>query len=222
MALPNLLLLGVPRVALLSLVSPGALGGAGPQSPPAQPTISEIFPFRMHRQEQTNWCWAAVALSVFQHWEISRPFIVRLARRLYFACARLFRPSAAGRWTQCELVNDTLHLGACCRTGGDDQCNRPWFLHEVLRVTGTLRQFVSGAAVHHVALTEVRACAPLGVRVGWIGGGGHFIVVHGYAQTATGKIFFQVEDPWYGPSVWDTTTMYRLSGTWTHHYLTKP
>ena len=73
--------------------------------------------------------------------------------------------------------------------------------------------------------TELDNGRPLGVRIGWSGGGGHFNVVSCYTWNLLRRgRTIQIEDPWYGTSVWDYDTFrtaYQGSGSWTHSYRTK-
>lgn len=221
MPLPKLLLNGASSITLPAPASQGTLrrgaaGGGGVAPPPPAPAFLEAFQFLMQRQQQTNWCWAAVAVSVFEYWERRRSLVARLLRLARFTCARLLRSWAARQWwTQCELVNYTLGVANCCHNGACAGCNRPWYLHEALQVTGNLQQLTHGQAPLNVVVQQVRAGAPLGVLVHWPGGGAHVFVVRGY-----GPGFFLVEDPWYGATVWASGTPYRLSGSWAYSYFT--
>ena len=73
--------------------------------------------------------------------------------------------------------------------------------------------------------TELDNGRPLGVRIGWSGGGGHFNVVGCYtANPLFGLQSLEIEDPWYGTSVWDYDTFrtaYQGTGSWTHSYKTQ-
>jgi hypothetical protein len=62
------------------------------------------------------------------------------------------------------------------------------------------------------------------VRIGWSTGGGHFLVVSGYATSAAGDVV-TIEAPLFGQSTLDLATFqsaYQGSGTWTHSYWTGP
>ena len=68
---------------------------------------------------------------------------------------------------------------------------------------------------------ELVAGRPLCIRVGWSGGGGHFVVASGVEDDG----FVWVSDPGGGTTAlvdYDTLrTNYRGSGTWTHSYFTE-
>jgi hypothetical protein len=66
----------------------------------------------------------------------------------------------------------------------------------------------------------VRDGRPLGVRIGWAGGGGHFVVLDGWIGPAS----VDIQDPWYGHSVYNYsvfTTRYQGTGAWTDSYFLK-
>src|SRR6185295_7189908 len=69
--------------------------------------------FRVSRQLQTEWCWAALSASVAD----------------YFG---------DDGWSQC-LVAAAETGGACCDDGSSPVCNRPHFLEAALRRVGHLR-----------------------------------------------------------------------------------
>jgi len=80
----------------------------------------------------------------------------------------------------------------------------------------------SGAGNMSNIRSEIGNNRPLCVRIGWSGGGGHFIALDGYNQ---GLNMVAVDDPWYGASDIDLTvlqTAYQGSGAWTHSYFVQP
>ena len=154
--------------------------------------------FNMETQKQTQWCWAAVSVSTSKHFD------------------------SLSSWTQCKMVNGELGQTTCCSAGSSESCNQPWYLDLALTRTNNL----SGAATQD-ALTlakikaEINAKRPVGVRIGWSGGGGHFVIIDGY-NSATKEI--SVRDPFYGSSVYSLTafkTKYQSTGAWSHTYKTK-
>ena len=157
--------------------------------------------FTMQHQEQTQWCWSATATSV----------------ALYY--------NAASAWTQCTLVNAELGRSDCCTNPSSGDCNRPWTLSTALARVGHLASvFVTSTSFADVR-GELDNGRPLGVRIGWSGGGGHFNVIGCYTWNALlGLQSVQIEDPWYGTSVWDYDTFrtaYQGTGSWTHSYRTQ-
>jgi len=157
--------------------------------------------FTMQHQQQTQWCWSATATSV----------------ALYY--------NTASGWTQCSLVNAELGRTDCCTDPSSANCNQPWTLNTVLTRVGHLASFTGGTTSFADLRTEIDNGRPLGVRIGWSGGGGHFNVLSCYTWNALLRLqSVQVEDPWYGTSVWDYDTFrtaYQGSGSWTHSYKTQ-
>jgi len=157
--------------------------------------------FTMRHQEQTQWCWSATATSVAHYY------------------------NAASTWTQCSLVNAELGRGDCCTSPSSNNCNQPWTLNTVLTRVGHLASFAAGATSFADVQVELDNGRPLGVRIGWSGGGGHFNVIACYTSNVLLRLrSVHVEDPWYGSSVWDYDsfrTAYQGTGSWTHSYKTE-
>jgi hypothetical protein len=157
--------------------------------------------FGMQSQQQTNWCWAAVSVSIAGYYGTVGP--------------------SGGPWQQCEVANSQLGQTACCANGATPQCNMPWYLDQALTAVGHLAgPPTAGSSPYSDVQQEINANRPVAVRIGWAGGGGHFVVLSGYDDNA-GNQFLDVEDPWYGPSLVDYSafaTAYQGSGTWTHTY----
>jgi hypothetical protein len=156
--------------------------------------------FEMQHQLQTNWCWSAVSTSV--------------------SC--FYNP--ASPWTQCSLANAELGETTCCADGSTATCNRDWFLERALSRVGNLQSWSGTAVPLSEVEHELNAGRPLGVRIGWDGGGGHFVALAGYDDPGTGRGFLRVEDPWYGPSRMAYSAFrnaYQGTGSWTHTYHTR-
>ncbi len=82
---------------------------------------------------------------------------------------------------------------------------------------------ISGQASFQQGADEINRGRPVGVRIGWSGGGGHFAVIYGYSRIA-GTEFFDIDDSIYGKShlsVAVFSSNYQGTGTWTHTYFTK-
>ncbi len=201
MALPSFLaghLTPLGGLAPLGPVGAAPAGGAGPA-----PTGAKVLSFSMQTQSQTQWCWAAVSASVAQ----------------YF--------SASTTWAnQCDVANTTLGRTDCCGTGAGGPCNIPYYLDTALTTVGHYSNVISGATNYDGAVAQIDQDRPLGVRIGWSGGGGHFVVVCGYDHDpAIPTEEVEVADPYYGSSTLDYNafkTAYKSTGTWTHSYYTTP
>lgn len=157
----------------------------------------------MQSQQQSEWCWSAVAVSI----------------------SLFYNP--AGNWVQCSLVNAELRQTSCCQSGASAPCNQPWYLDSALQRTANLDHLASGAASFAQSSSQVQQGRPLGVRIGWAGGGGHFIAISGYDDSDPANLFVYVCDPnpGVGPS-WvsynSLVNAYQGTGHWTTCYYTRP
>jgi len=156
------------------------------------------LPFDMQPQTQTNWCWAATSTSV----------------------SIFYRASST--WTQCKVANGELGLTGCCGSPVPGACNVPWYLDRALTRTGNFVS-IGGPISFADIVAEPQAGRVVGARVGWSGGGGHFMVIYG-AVTFGHDQFLRIDDPIYGKSQLSLAAFssnYQGSGTWTHAYRTK-
>lgn len=186
----------MPSVLQSSIVPLGLSAGAGLAGGGAPPVWQNLS-FSMQPQQQTQWCWAAVTASV----------------------ARFF--SVGSAWAQCGLANQELNQTTCCANGSTTGCNQPWYLDRSLQRTGNLKTFAAGTATMNQIQGEITAGRPLGVRIGWANGGGHFVAIDGCAAPD----LLDIQDPWYGHSTIDLAhfqTSYQGNGSWTHTYWTQP
>ncbi len=189
---------------------PGFLGPSIPIAAPPQahaaapgmaPTSGKLA-FAIQAQLQANWCWAAVSTSV----------------------AHFF--SAASAWTQCLVANTTLPRPDCCAGGAGDpnRCNKPWYLDLALTTTGNLRQVQARPLSFAEVQTEIGTSKPVGSRVGWFGGGGHFMTIVGWLVAANGDQYLDIADPIFLNSQIPYHSYaggYQSGGNWTHSYLTQ-
>jgi Papain-like cysteine protease AvrRpt2 len=156
----------------------------------------------VERQQQTNWCWAATSKSVSEHY-------------------------GSTAWTQCLIANQALPRTDCCAGGASDpaRCNQPWFFDTALTVTANLAAMQSRALGFAEVQQEIGNDAPVGARVGWHGGGGHFMAITGWLVGESGDEYIAVSDPIYGETqilFGDYADAYQSGGDWTHSYLTHP
>ncbi|SIO43845.1 Papain-like cysteine protease AvrRpt2 [Rhodovulum sp. ES.010] len=160
---------------------------------------SKQLNFDMQLQTQSNWCWAATATSVSHfYWRFSS-------------------------WTQCKVAGAELDRTDCCDLAVPAPCNVPWYLDRALSRTDNFVSYMSGQASFATIKAEIDAGKPVGARIGWNGGGGHFMVIYGYGKVGTTE-YLDIDDPIYGKShltVADFASNYQGSGTWTHTYFTK-
>jgi len=161
--------------------------------------MSASLAFTIQPQQQTEWCWAAVTSSVDQFF------------------------SAASTWSQCTLANDQLQQTSCCTNGSIAQCNCPWYLERSLGRVNRLRAYIQAAAPFTGVQQEINQGDPVCARIGWAGGGGHFVVIFGY-DDSTPTNYVVVADPIWGVSQIPYSVFsssYRGNGTWTHSYYTQ-
>lgn len=153
--------------------------------------------FNMQHQQQTNWCWAAVATSV----------------------ALFYQP--ASTWTQCAVANGELGRTDCCGSGASGPCNVYGFLNTSLTRVGHLDHMTGSSSTFAQVQTEINGGRPLCARTAWSGGGAHFLAIIGYRRF---NDMLAVDDPWYGKSDVAYATFlssYKGTGSWTHSYFTK-
>jgi hypothetical protein len=156
--------------------------------------------FSVEKQIQTQWCWAAVAISV----------------------ERYYRPGTS--WEQCAIAAKERRAD-CCRDGSSSACNQPYFLDRAFECTGTFGEYFSRSLGPREVRKEIERRAPLGCRVGWVAGGGHFVVIAGY-ELEDGEMFVHVEDPdpFFASATFsfeEFSHRYRGAGRWTHSYTTR-
>jgi hypothetical protein len=170
-------------------------------APALLPGAGTTLTFNMETQEQTQWCWAAVAVSVSKFYETSSTM------------------------TQCRVANMVLGQNGCC--SNPDPCNVDNYLEKALDEVGHFRNIDSEPLPFDEVDGEMQQGRLLGCRIGWFGGGGHFVVIHSTSTDASGnslKNWVAVADPLYGPSdypVDEFTSAYRQRGEWTHSYFTQ-
>jgi hypothetical protein len=164
--------------------------------------MSKQLGFTMQSQQQTEWCWAAVATSIAGYFNSAGP--------------------SGGPWRQCEVVNIVRSDTTCCQNGTTPNCNHDDRLDSALTVVHHLAGPVNPNPISYVGISqEVDNNRPVAVRIGWYGDGGHFVALSGYDDSGGAQVV-DVEDPWYGPSTYDYAqfcTGYQSgAGKWTHTY----
>ncbi len=159
--------------------------------------MSRSLSFTMQLQTQSQWCWAATSTSTSHFY------------------------NAGSTWTQCTVANATLGETTCCSSPSSSACNKPWFLDQALTTTHNFDHFVGGQITMAQVKAEIDAGRPVGARIGWSGGGGHFMVISGYSTLSN---TLTIRDPIYGTSTIAFSTFqssYQGSGKWTHTYYTR-
>jgi len=157
-----------------------------------------VLPFNMEMQTQSNWCWAATSKSVSHFY------------------------SGLSPWTQCKVAGSELNQ-TCCTSPVPSACNVPWYLDRALQRTHNFVSFQGGTISFDDIKSQIDQGLVVGARIGWLGGGGHFMVIYGVSKVLF-KEYLYIDDPIYGKSVllYNTfATNYQGCGTWTHTYFTK-
>ncbi|MEB2360098.1 MAG: hypothetical protein OZ929_02090 [Bryobacterales bacterium] len=161
----------------------------------------------MQEQDADQWCWAAVSVSL-EHY---------------------FFPISTT--SQCQMAQDVLGAADCC--SDREVCNQPRKLQEALdvirRKTAKLpRRLTFQTLPQPLGFPDIRreidAGFPVCARIGWAGGGGHFVVVSGYRQSPSGDSKVDVADSLFGESTTDFDeflSAYRDSGQWTATFLVR-
>jgi hypothetical protein len=158
------------------------------------------YEFTILPQEQTQWCWAAVAASV---------------SKLYDA-----KPVS-----QLQVASGQLERNDCTK---GNRCNRDGYLMAALKLVGHLREWDAlTPATQEQVYTEVDKQRPLCARLLWSYGVGHFVIIVGYAQKdqSNSRAGLAIADPFWGLSDIDHEdfpTLYAYGATWTDTYFTKP
>ncbi|HET7230647.1 MAG TPA: papain-like cysteine protease family protein [Longimicrobium sp.] len=150
--------------------------------------------FTMQGQQQTEWCWAAVAASVSAY----------------------FNPQST--WTQCAIVQSQQLTG--CTDCSTPACNQEWYLSWALSQTGNLASTQRSTEPYHIVTGEVNASRPLCCRIAWKCGGAHYVALYGYHTVRLAR-YVDVADPLYGESTYAFgvfTNAYQHAGSWANTY----
>jgi ABC-type bacteriocin/lantibiotic exporter with double-glycine peptidase domain len=149
--------------------------------------------FAIQDQEQSNWCWSAVAVSV----------------------SRYYRSAL---WTQCGLAEAVLERVGCCLDKAS--CNQEAALSDALRRTRNLAQGPVAPLDFFDLTAEIDAGRPVCFRVEFNDIKGHFVVVSAYAgdrvtvQDPVGSVTTTLLYE-------EFKTRYQSSGRCTHSFLTE-
>jgi hypothetical protein len=179
--------------------------------------------FKMYKQEQSEWCWAAVAVSVEKY----------------------FNPHS--EITQCEIATKVFKAdkdlkdkipksdSPCCSERGccadPEQCNEPAAVEDALKAIHKWRNTLdqskapegssylsTGTLTFDQVRREIDQGRPVCVDVRWTSGGGHSVVIRGYRILSTGACQVEVADPLNASAVVDFvefTKAYYGDGEWT-------
>ena len=177
-------------------IAPPDAPGPDPDEPEPTPPNTRCLGFTIQAQQQSLWCWLAVATSV----------------------ERFFEPSST--LTQCQLANTMLTQTTCCTQPSSMACNRAGPTDNALQQVGHLESSVSGSMTFSQVKLEIgNEQDPIVVRIKWGSAAvGHAVVLSGYLTDSQGGQWLLVNDPSGGTTqLWANSefrTAYRGNGTW--------
>lgn len=151
--------------------------------------------------QKTNWCWAAVAVSVSKHY------------------------NKQSKWTQCLLACAELEKTTCCDKLRGGSCNVTHDIDKALSRTQNLGKKVLGKISEDDIEAALKGKMPVVIRVEFADGKGHFLAIVAIKRDANGMTGLTLSDPAYGDMVVTPSELngtYKLSGRWTHTFTTKP
>lgn len=189
------------EAAILDLLAPTPLAGIAPT---AVVDVEKQLAYTQQQQQQSNWCWAATAVSVYAFY----------GRTL----------------SQCELVG-AFYGGKsgtkCCDTPCSSSCNQTLETAKAFRQLSILAG-VDGPINFSRVKRQIDNNRPISCGVFWtLGGGGHAVVIDGYTEISSPVIeMVYVQDPasaGEGVCVLYTEflTRYRGDGAWRKTRLTQ-
>jgi hypothetical protein len=163
--------------------------------PAARQGVPSETPFLMQPQEEDQWCWNAVAVSVNNFLDFADP----------------------ATWDQATLAAKVLPFQCSLAPNPNDPCDKAWPLDSALTATGNLLQTDLNQYVKFADLQAFWANNPLPVcvRVVWTDGSGnaHFVALTECILFSSGQQLVMVNDPSpaaLGPAKWDYD-VFRLS-----------
>ncbi len=168
-----------------------------------------VMRFELEKQKRGNWCWAAVTNSLLS----------------------FFNPD--NELTQCDIVKECFSVtkgyeteADCCQHSRRAECNRTFKLVDALDLLGLLSLRCNYPLTLDEVREQINQGVPVAVRIGWRGGGGHFVLI-----TAVGppdakgdnQTWLRVADPKDQAASYITyralKNRYKGEGEWTHSYL---
>jgi hypothetical protein len=153
-------------------------------------TSGKTRSFKIQPQKQDQWCWAAVAASIANYYDMNE--------------------------TQCSIANKCLGLTDCdcCKTPTPAECNKPHYLANpkgALEILGLEKKVFKQLPFAQLQKEDLDDC-PVAIRVVWHPGAGktphpddpaHFVVIVGAydivlePKEPSSKVpFVAIADPW--------------------------
>ncbi len=150
--------------------------------------------FQIESQTESEWCWAAVAVSIEKY----------------------FNPRST--LTQCQVARRVIAEDCC---NGPAECNDAETLIQALQGLNRWKRTLDGAATFQQVKQELDARRPVCARIAWPDGYHHFVILVGYEVLQSGARHLQVADPWNPSSTVDFDefkSAYCGDGTWVDTY----
>ena len=156
--------------------------------------------FVVQHQQETNWCWAAMAASVSSFY-------------------------TGTDVEQCTIVNALLENRSCDCCANSSACNMGGSPSAALAYTGNLQSVEVGPMAVSEAAAQMGLHRPVAVRIEWGGAspGAHVVALTGVSVDRT---MIAIQDPWFGSSLVSYAgfpkNYHDLGASWTHSTLTQP
>lgn len=154
-----------------------------------------ISDYRQEDQEQTNWCWAAIAVSIAAYFE-------------------------RGTWKQCAIVRDVTGKTNCCVSPGN--CNVMWSVGEALRHAQCLAEHRTSPVAIDTLQRQVDFGNPVVIRLENMEGLAHVSTIVGYGPDQGDLCELTIIDPWRGVEKvrYGNIRNSTYRGSWTDTYFT--
>lgn len=152
--------------------------------------------FIIQPQQKSEWCWAAVAVSIEKY----------------------FNPRSS--LTQCEIARRVTGHQNCYAQG--PSCNQAETLIKALEEIRRLKRIMNGPASFNEIRQELDAGRPVCARISWQDGYAHFVILVGYEILRSGERHVDIADPWNPSSTVDFDQFqgaYFGDGEWVDTYL---
>jgi Papain-like cysteine protease AvrRpt2 len=158
-----------------------------------------VLDMRIPHQQQTNWCWAAVAVGIKDAYR-------------------------DGPLKQCALAT-SIFGQQCCDPGINPSCDVPHTLEEPLgRNFVSVSDDPSVRTRDFIRRNIKQDGRPVAVRLGATNGGaGHFVAIVGYRSIGS-EFFVHIDDPHFGPSehpIEEFLDNHQQTLSWDRSYRTK-
>ena len=160
-----------------------------------------VLDFTVESQQKSNWCWAAIAASVGR----------------FYGTTYLSQENVASQTPSntSSLLSDQLNK--------QESNNQQRTLDESLKLVSCYSHWSLGRPSFERLLLEVGAGRLVCVRIEWLEGGAHYLVVKGINP---GEQLLHIEDSLHGPSVVPYNTFPKLyqglGAIWTETFWTAP